>query len=502
MDEEAELPELPINPRPLKRSRITIDDGNISSDPVFSSDGPDPSCEDYAAPGRSKRQYRGPWWDSRRHRRQPFARNKDSGIYMASDTTEDSETSLGLLPDGWDYGGMQLDLSKNLQPRSEELPSLPNQSSQPSIPSSQQLPANEAHAWGIVQHCVESNRELVDLANIELETIPNGMIERLKQIIKVPKASNHRAPSPEHYESLAPRLKLMLSTNSLRSLPPAIFQLEHLTILSLRGNKLTSLPSAIGNLRNLEQLNIAANRLRWFPYELLRLLTSPEGKLKSFNCHPNPLVQPFKCAPPTSKWISFDISSPTPQEEVSIGFQDMSSEKAVYSPWLSHLTKVVILSRRRAYPNGAILDNVLPVPVATSKTAFFNPCGSLSPQSPTAPSLLPLDSNVVAANLCPPDSQSNSEAAGAKSLYEACLKSISSSPYLQDLITTYELPEPITRALQLAKDTQDQMGQNCSRCGRTFIQKRTEWIEYWSWAGTPLFVPFLRQGCSWACVGS
>ncbi|KXN86604.1 p53-induced protein with a death domain [Leucoagaricus sp. SymC.cos] len=81
-------------------------------------------------------------------------------------------------------------------------------------------------------------------------------------------------------------IHLVLSNNLITKLPRTLWDLERLTVLSLRGNQLTVLPSEICHLRNLEDLNIANNKLQYVPSELLSM------SLRVLNLHPNPFRPP------------------------------------------------------------------------------------------------------------------------------------------------------------------------------------------------------------------
>jgi hypothetical protein len=106
-------PPLSITTRPAprrKRTRSSFhhDDSTPSDGPLFSSDPPDPSLDNYFQPQR-KRQYRGTWWgedtqdsqqtENSQRGKSGFARNLDSGVWMGSDNTEDSIGSDDTVPD-------------------------------------------------------------------------------------------------------------------------------------------------------------------------------------------------------------------------------------------------------------------------------------------------------------------------------------------------------------------------------------------------------------------
>ncbi|CAE6491514.1 unnamed protein product [Rhizoctonia solani] len=79
-------------------------------------------------------------------------------------------------------------------------------------------------------------------------------------------------------------IQLFLTNNHITILPSELFQLNNLTLLSLRGNKLRSLPPAIANLKTLRSLNIANNELTTLPSELSYL------NLQTLLLDPNPFL--------------------------------------------------------------------------------------------------------------------------------------------------------------------------------------------------------------------
>ncbi|CAE6436483.1 unnamed protein product [Rhizoctonia solani] len=79
-------------------------------------------------------------------------------------------------------------------------------------------------------------------------------------------------------------IQLYLANNGITVLPSELFQLNNLTLLSLRGNKLRNLPPAIGNLKSLRSLNVANNELSTLPSELSYL------NLQTLLLDPNPFL--------------------------------------------------------------------------------------------------------------------------------------------------------------------------------------------------------------------
>ena len=104
MDGSLRLPSPRPQLAPLRKRSYDDFHDTSSEPPLFSSDGPNPSAEDYKSP-RRKRQYRLPWFEAetfitvtrkyafhpKPRERGPFRRNFDSGVYMGSDDSEDVE---------------------------------------------------------------------------------------------------------------------------------------------------------------------------------------------------------------------------------------------------------------------------------------------------------------------------------------------------------------------------------------------------------------------------
>ncbi|KAF9234985.1 hypothetical protein BU15DRAFT_89731 [Melanogaster broomeanus] len=79
-------------------------------------------------------------------------------------------------------------------------------------------------------------------------------------------------------------LQLYLGSNMIKSLPPELFTVRNLTVLSLRGNKLTFIPPDICRLTNLSELNISFNQLTHLPWEMRDM------RINKLLVHPNPFL--------------------------------------------------------------------------------------------------------------------------------------------------------------------------------------------------------------------
>ncbi|KAG2142912.1 uncharacterized protein EDB93DRAFT_599431 [Suillus bovinus] len=160
----------------------------------------------------------------------------------------------------------------------------------------------------------------IDLSNLSLKTIPASVADlagffnttelseqslvsgRSLSRVKTEPAFRSPVRSFERTKSIIDSgkerhmLQLYLFGNSIRDLPPELFKLENLTVLSLRGNQLTYIPPEICRLINLKELNISLNRLPYIPSEM------QDMKLSKLQLTPNPfLAEP--CVPSASRNI-------------------------------------------------------------------------------------------------------------------------------------------------------------------------------------------------------
>lgn len=95
------------------------------------------------------------------------------------------------------------------------------------------------------------------------------------------------------FDRMEPQLEIFLGSNCLSSLPEELFNINSLTVLSLRGNQLREIPPAIERLPNLKDLNVSLQtRLHYLPYEILDLFCI-DSRLDSFKVHPNFFYRPI-----------------------------------------------------------------------------------------------------------------------------------------------------------------------------------------------------------------
>lgn len=148
----------------------------------------------------------------------------------------------------------------------------------------------------------------IDLSNLSLKTIPASIADlagffnttelseqslfsgHSMSRVKTEPALESRARSFERTKSIMDSgkerhmLQLYLFGNYIHDLPPELFKLENLTVLSLRGNQLTYIPPEICRLINLKELNISQNSLPYLPSEMRDM------KLSKLQLNPNPFL--------------------------------------------------------------------------------------------------------------------------------------------------------------------------------------------------------------------
>ncbi|KAI9857680.1 MAG: hypothetical protein M1813_008100 [Trichoglossum hirsutum] len=460
---------------PRKRTyKRTYSPSTSSDPPLFSSDDHLFSgAENYTDEGRQRKKvFRGAWWDrscgdnvERVGERRTLRRVMDSGVWMGSEGTEGEgeEEDVG----GESYNGVEEGVDgKSVHDEGVVEDPVGKTRVVPVVVPVMVLDGPLTEAERIVQRCLEEGNERVNLSDLLLTSLSPSLLQPLALLTK--------SPPSVHYHPLTPALHLYLSHNSLRSLPPTLFNLTTLTVLSLRNNKLTSLPDTIGHLRNLVELNVAGNRLRWLPWGVVRLLTG-EGNLDVLSVWPNPFLEP-----------EGSVVGGEGGEGISQGLPIANSPRT-WTP--------TVLNPPPAW---------VPTFLTSTPLTYLLPTGTSHPSSPPHPSSTPLTTtHLPTGPTLPPPYPSPT---GPPTLLELSLlktlRAYGSDPdfdTLPSLLPSGSVPQ---RLLREAADARDEGGRHCTVCGREYVVPRTEWVEWWDCVpgGGGKGVPVLKRGCRWSCI--
>lgn len=342
------------------------------------------------------------------------------------------------------------------------------------------------------------------LRSRSLTVISNASLRPLASFACIP-----RVPSINEgiFSPLIPHLKIFLSSNLLTSLPGQLFDLENLSVLSLRGNLLQEMPSAIGNLRSLTELNLSQNSLRYLPYEILNLFANG-SQLRSFQIHPNPFLTPSSSSDSRTKNLTTD--------EATEGDFAQTKGMATSQPQWNLKFRGRTETRYFAIDGNLLRGPAFPGDLSEQATTFSGAENDADTTPGETRNSVPL--------LDAPDFPPSPDAgyiSRAPSLLEVSLNACSQSlqlPYLQALLPD-DAPEIMHTLLSKVATIKASGGNKCTICGRNFIIPRTEWIEWWGITrladdhGLPnasirpensrdvieSTVPLIRRGCSWLC---
>lgn len=358
---------------------------------------------------------------------------------------------------------------------------------------------------------------------MQLEALSNETIAPLSEFVFIPDVEKD-VP----FEQKDPKLQLFLFSNQLTRVPGAIFDLNHLTVLSLRGNQLTELPPSILKLKNLSELNLSQNRLRYLPIELLELIYEHHCKLKTLHLHPNPWVQPKPMeSGPHHGLLRLALKPPLMDPSTSgnrwlranFDVEDLNDDvKTLYAFFRARTPLELQNSTEARASDFRIGHNETSLPTEDWQSEPQWPEHLPRPLSKKVPSLMELS-------------------------LKTCLQT-SYAPQLSELLDP-DVHRASIKALQQAQDLQETGGMTCTVCGEDIINPAAQWIEWWqiyecefdhtdqnvavegepplfltsslfrarsasrsirrSATGLPQIddeqlIPFIRRACSWHCV--
>lgn len=480
---------------PLKRVRpARLPSLATSSDPaVFSSDD-DPDVTNYVE-GRRKKRYVGSWFQHNRtssdsafsedrpplpamKAKRTFERNVDSGVYLASDGAEsDSFESL--------------DMSIQDVPRD-------------AVPA---ISAAERSLRAKVDACLESGEETIDFWAMDLDELSGDTVAPLSQFSRIPQVTKD-----VEFVQEDPHLELYLSQNRIARLPGALFDITHLTILSLRGNQLTEIPPAIYKLKNLLEVNLSQNRLQHLPVEMLDLLKG-DGKLRTLVIWPNPCFLPADDFPPLDKAEERGLEEHFGADG---GLQRSGAPTNGGSSVPRLITRRLGRSPVKSYTSMGNVTSTFTFPTLDAESL--------------AKERLPVDTRFKPMPTSQQEESSEPVIAGASgmkmvnrapSLAEAVMRQIQDNPHLPSF-TGYipeELPQ-LRRLLEQCIRQTEAGGIVCSQCRKAIVVPVAEWVEWRevctvarrgtgldeqfqitsiSQAEDERWVPFLHRACSRAC---
>lgn len=468
------------------RKRLHSDYGSLSSDPLFSEDASEVDFKDEEEQPKRKRLFKGPWWDVGHKPRQSLRRNMmkkegfrnvDSGVWMGSDGSDDS------LPT--EIPRVKLAFREENTRQQQQRPELGKDP--------------EAFANRVVQGCLESGKETIDLSGIGLTAISNTTLGPLHQMIRHAHDDLTQPPSEDLFAPLTPSIQLYLYGNLLTLLPSELFNLANITVLSLRNNLLQEIPSSITRLPKLAELNIAGNQLETLPWELLNMLRATEGACE-VSLRPNPFKVPR---------LSTEAELPSHTES-----SENQADSCSAASTLFRQLEMRFIGGRQAL-NGGDAD-ATPKKKRNSKEQliFLAPSRIIFRETDGAIARSALNMGAeeehaweapVLDTQYPPLSEASST---APSLFELALRSAQLSYDLRDVSSTLsrDTPPTVARALEQAASGVEYGNERCSTCSRSFVVARAEWLEYWFHGheyydlSEDKILPFKRKACSWNCA--
>lgn len=303
-----------------------------------------------------------------------------------------------------------------------------------------------------------------------MNSVSNSTVSLLSGLVRIPTVIED-----VEFEQPETSINLIMSNNRLIRVPTAIFELEHLTTLSLRGNKLVELPPSISQCKSLRTLNVSFNRLRYLPGELLELIKEG-GSLRELHLFGNPFYVRKRITPQTDNPEEGNPEEGNPDD---------------YGPSRLYRTPVQYTDASGAVYSDFRLDD--------RKEVDLEPDWQLAP----------------------PRRQSTAAVAAARhqvptrvpSLLELALRSASRASKNDASLAAHlgpAGPDRLRALLDAAATDRYQGGRRCRSCGRGFVRPRARWLEFDTSGdasgGGPLVqvkivgAPFLWAGCSWRCV--
>jgi hypothetical protein len=404
----------------------------------------------------------------------------------------------------------------------------------------------EQRAIQLIEECVENGNETIDLAGFNLISITSAMIKPLHHLIRQTNLADSEPPSEHQFCAFTPSLQLFLSSNAITRLPRELFDLERLTVLSLRGNLITSIPSGASRLQDLQEFNFSGNAIECLPWDMLQLYED-DCKIVA---RPNPLIRPRLSeheikASQAKPRVDAQVSAPQARRPFRDGIfryqerlarieaiDDALGLKLLSLRASSDQTLRTYEDVRAEFRTHGVLDllneielritlgegrhNVqkLRIEYESSSPLIFVVASAVQQLQKNATPLklagnnmtsirssLDHDDSIVSFETSPPLSSSFSSSfsddndftashpstagPGPLSLLELALQSVQKHMFpAQQATLIPDAPPRIQAALQMSLEGLENGNKTCSTCRRNFIIPWARWVEFWS-VGTP-----------------
>ncbi|KAH3673542.1 hypothetical protein WICMUC_003649 [Wickerhamomyces mucosus] len=190
-------------------------------------------------------------------------------------------------------------------------------------------------ARNLIAKSIEDGVPKLHLDNLGLRSIPDD-IEDLKNLVVVGR-----------YGIEIPKIEIYAVHNKLKILPPSLFNVNNIAVLSLRNNNLKKVPGNIIKLQRLTDFSVVSNQIKVLPYQILKLpnlvnlLVRPNSNLIELHDHdkgsyfcvgdddPNHQVDKRRYVSKI-KWIDFPLQTST-QLPKPLPIEDVEAVKSVSS---------------------------------------------------------------------------------------------------------------------------------------------------------------------------
>lgn len=481
----------------------------------------------YESP-REKRKRAGTWWQTGPRgasKRRQFNRNFDSGVYMMSDDSEVCEPATSVR------SHLGFDSTSDISSDPPPVPWPSDNQDEGIEHTSGSMSTAEARLCRAVQHYLDYSTKYL-IFNFGLQDHELHHLRHLNQIIHLPPGDDIEVPAEGQYRSMIPEIHLDLSWNKLRYLSPTLFQLQHLTTLTLRHNHIASVPPQIKDLTSLQTLDLCHNSILELPCELLALCAmSGPGRLTRLELAGNPICE-FSEKKLSEMLSDVGLQSMETTDghmfTVSARHRTMhrirdSIREITNMDWsvfeAHHLYTPSLMKENTSNPSVSdddVWDHELFL-VCRTAASYYNQAGWHVGNSP----VLPAQHQHQGYRYTRPSYVTHtppSPGSAPEVWFDRPSSTKVHSLATLSLVMAYRTePDRVRAELEycnggiippqvedvMAKAQENQVSmfkplRSCHCCGRDYIVPRAEWIEEWFFQRQ--IIPFRVTVCSWACV--